>query len=273
MSIQSQTIQISDADSLTPFPAVALKVVEECRSSCPDTVKLIELIECEPAIASKVLSVANSPLYGCTREIETIPRAILVLGARAISGLAVAFSTKEVFEAGKTTKTKSTLMEHSLGTAVVARLLASQEFACDPSSAFLAGMMHDIGKLVFLEHAEEKYEANLSDLRLSSVEHEEALFGINHVSVGKRYVSNMGLPPEISDAVSGHHLSCPTPTDLIGIASIADQLSKVWGLGMENVEIESEEFKSRCEFDCADFADLESAAKESYESIKCVFQQ
>ncbi len=273
MSLQTKTIQVSDADSLTPFPAVALKVVEECRSECPDTARLIELVECEPAIASKVLSVANSPLYGCAREIDTIPRAILVLGARAISGLAVAFSTKEVFEAGKTTPTKTSLMEHSLGTAVVARILASQDFACDPSSAFLAGMMHDIGKLVFLEQAQEQYESNLAELRLSSVENEEALFGINHVSVGKRYVRNMGLPPEISDAVAGHHAHCPTPIDLIGIASIADQLSKVWGLGTENAEIESAEFESRCEFNCADFADLKDTAKESYESIKCVFQQ
>jgi putative nucleotidyltransferase with HDIG domain len=273
MSLQTKPIHVWDADSLTPLPAVALRVVEECHVKCPDTARLIELVECEPAIASKVLSIANSPLYGCARQIDTIPRAILVLGARSISGLAVAVSTKAVFEAGESTATKKSLMEHSLGTAVVARTLASQDFACDPSSAFLAGMMHDIGKLVFLEHAQDQYESNLTELRLSSVENEEALFGINHVSVEKRYVSNMGLPREISDAVSGHHANCPTPIDLTGIASIADQLSKVWGLGTENAKIESKEYESRCEFNCADFADLKDTAKESYESIKCVFQQ
>lgn len=82
-----------------------------------------------------------------------------------------------------------------------------------------------------------------------------------------------GFATEISEAVAGHHTSHPIPTDLTGIASIADQLSKVWGLGTENIDIESEEFESRCEFNCADFANLADAAKESYESIKCVFLQ
>jgi len=276
MTTQS-AIQLMDADSLTPFPAAALKLIEECRVDVPDSSKIIELIECEPAIAAKVLSVANSPLYGYARQIDTIPRAILVLGARSISSLAVSFSTNEVFTSGaaadgESQQIRQLMLEHSLGTAVVARALAAQDYACDPAAAFLAGILHDIGKLVFFDRAPAQYVLHLPELWNNSVAGEQALFGINHVDIGHRYVCRMGLPGEINRAIADHHQSRPTPTDVGGIVATADQLSKVWGLGTENYAADPDEFQQYCNLDCDDFTALKSAAHESYECIKCVFQ-
>lgn len=266
------SISVDAADDLKPFPSIALKLVDLAKATVPDTNQMIALIECEPAIATQVLSVANSPMYGCTRAIDTIPKAMLILGARSVSTIAISYASKQVFQAGPPSPCRRQLLCHSLGTAVVCKVLATDTGSCDPSLAFLAGMLHDIGKLAFLDNVSEAYESNHIELTTHSVDREESLFGLNHVDIGSRYLQRMGLPNDLNEAVANHHVPNPAPTSLCGIASIATQVSKIWNLGTEDIKVDREIFESCCDFDYRPFQKLESVATESYENIKCAFQ-
>lgn len=263
METAQQTIDVKAADRLKPFPAVAMKLMNECQKDSPDTARIIELIECDPGLATRVISVANSPLYGCTREICSVPRAVLVLGARPISSFVVSCCIKTVFGDANASPIKQGLLEHCLGTAIVAQILAKETEACDPSVAFLTGMVHDIGKLVFIGECAEQYELKQPDLAVDSVRIEQQLFGVDHVALAFRYLTNLGFPCEITNAVYNHHQLDASQKSLSGVAACANKLAKQWHLGSKS-DVEEEP-------GLTEYFDYEPQARECYESTRCVF--
>lgn len=225
---------LSDLVQLRPMPAVAVKLMDACRKASPDMKAIIQLIECDSAIAMRVLAMANSSIYGYSREIVSLNQALVVLGFRSLSELAASIATGQVFAKGEVArKPRLELYEHSLGCATVARLLTSLEPKLDSNSAFLAGLLHDVGKLVFLDLAPDTYTSLQPAMKkTSSVEQEQAAFGMTHTEVGEFYAEAWSLPAEINFAISHHHDKSPQPhAALPKLIGLANGLAKSWGVG------------------------------------------
>lgn len=240
---QKLATQLEDLIQLRPLPATAMQIMKACRNQELDVHELIQLVECDAVISARVLSMVNSSMYGYSREIASIDQAVVVLGFKSLSQLAVSIASQQVFSDGELAHdARIQLYNHSLGCAAVARILANLfGRQSDSGAAFLAGMLHDVGKLVFFDVAPIGYLEIYNRSDVCRVELEQNAFGMDHTSVGERFGELWELPSQINQAIAEHH--CPvdeTTQPLSRITSLANELAKNWGIGQQECLTECE---------------------------------
>ncbi len=235
------TDQLDRIPELLPFPAVAARLVAACRDASTSSKDLVEIAQCDPAIASKLLSVANSSMYGYSGRIRTVQHAVVVLGFREVARLALSVAAQALFTKGKTAKEKrEALWNHSLGVATVARMLVQHVQGMLPDEAFLAGIFHDVGKLLFYKLVPEPYEHFVGRYEQADhwppdqvVSEEKETFGIAHGELGQRCGESWGLTNEINSAVAQHHTAHSTTPPLALVTGAADVLARAWQIGSD----------------------------------------
>ncbi len=238
--------QLQDLDSVQPLPAGALALLNACQDPQGQTDEVVSIIETEPAMAARVLAVANSPLYGYARQIDTIAHAVVILGSRNISRLAASFAAMKMFREGDHGQGfREQLFRHSLGCASVARNLTRQKEVCDPDQAFLGGVLHDIGKLVLTQLLSSDY----SKLVEAADPHEilrveEEVLGISHQEVGEICARRWGFPAEITGVIGHHHgnQAQPLPTPLSEVVEAANHVAISDGIGSEAQPLDAEQY-------------------------------
>ncbi len=227
--------QLADLFQLRPIPAVAMKIMKACREPDVKVRQLVQMIECDTTISARILSVVNSSVYGYSREVISISQAVVVMGFKNLSELAVSIASEKVFSEGDVAcEPRQKLYEHSLGCAAISRLLANKpEFLADAGSAFLAGMLHDVGKLILFDVAPNSYtEMQSTGDCLNRVQQEQTLFGIDHTQLGAKFGDTWGLPPAINLAIANHHSELdPSADPLSRVTRLANELAKNWGVG------------------------------------------
>ncbi|MEM6365369.1 MAG: HDOD domain-containing protein [Planctomycetota bacterium] len=227
------------------FSATASQLVDELNGASPTVPIVVQLIECEPTISSLILRLANSPIYGATRAITSIAHAIVVLGFRSVAQQAIATATGALFtdpHAPCFDARQQTYIE-SLGVAAAARFIARATNACSPDEAFLCGVIHDVGKLILLQHAGDEYAALLAGHPQGvPLEKEIELFGISHADLGRECCVVWSLPTQLGNAVAEHHGLISEVTDPLSRTLIlATYLARKWQLGfIENSLVENE---------------------------------
>jgi putative nucleotidyltransferase with HDIG domain len=222
---------------LKPLPVVAMKVSEACGNANVDIRELTKLVESDPAIAAKILSVVNSAIYGHMRDVSSIHQALVVLGRRNIVQLAISIATNTVFAANdETSEFKRSIFEHSLAVASVAgSLVRHDSLDVDPGTAFLAGVLHDVGKLILLDAAPQTYSSftDQNHLEVSTIQAEQELFGTDHAALGNIFAETWNLSIQIQHAISQHHSPSRPDADypLTKTIQLANQLVKAWAIG------------------------------------------
>lgn len=209
-----------------PAPPLILTRILELTSQ-PDVAieKIEQVLSSDAAMAAKVLQLSNSAFYGRSRNIASIREAIVLLGIHAIRSLVVASGTHSLYSNGAGMRElKQKMWEHSLASAIFCKMLALHQQNNSPEEAFLAGLLHDIGKLVLLERFPVKYAEILHDGELPTLvalEKEKETFGFTHPQVGAALVNHWLLPENLVEAIGCHHQDCDI-RHLAGIATIAD---------------------------------------------------
>ena len=243
--------RLNEVSDLRPFPAAATRLVSACQSAETSSKHLAEIIQCDAALATRLLRLANSSMYGCSSQIRTIDHAVVVLGYRAVRNLALSVAGATVFAHGTEAQNEQErLWEHSLGCAAVARLLARHVPGMLPDEAFLAGIFHDVGKLVFYDLACDEYTALTEQMAyepnsaavVTEVAHEMQAFGATHTQLGQSCGENWGLTDEINHAIGFHHDPEDTPEyfELVALTHAADCLSKAWQIGTQEEFLDTE---------------------------------
>lgn len=263
---------------LQPLPAVAMKVNQACRDTNVDLRELARLVESDPAFAVEILSVVNSSLYGHARQILSIHQAIVVLGRRSLVQHALSIAAKTMFTGvGDVACAKQSLFEHSLAVASVAVTLVRQgDSKVDLGTVFLAGIFHDIGKVVLLDVAPCAYSNFMKTptLKVSSIEFEQNLFGIDHTILGRYFAESWKLAGPIQQAITGHHL--PKGEGIVSPISesicLANQLVKAWGIGQTELGSISEyavQWLNNCDEETQQA--IRTNGTENYEECKALF--
>ena len=229
--------RLEELPEIKPFPTAATQLMSACQNPDSTSKDIAAIIQCDPGLAMRLLRVANSSMYGFSREIRTIDHAIVVLGFRTVRDLSVSMAGAEVFSQGDSAQAeRAALWRHSLACATVARMLAQHVEELNPEEAFLAGIFHDVGKLIFFDLATDDYIALIerTDPR-NLIAEEESVFRTTHQEVGQNCADEWGLPEEINSAIGYHHNPEDAPADfeLVALIQAANLLANAWQIGVD----------------------------------------
>jgi putative nucleotidyltransferase with HDIG domain len=201
---------IENVDSLPSLPSIVLALMDVVNSSDSSADDAAKLISKDPALTSKMIRLANSAFYGIPRSISSVSSAVVILGFNTIRSLVLSASVAKMFD-GKHSLDMDRFWKHSIVTAMTAKIIVRHLMSVrmmDPESAFCAGMLHDIGKLIFSQYMPEDYAAVCNYAKENGVslfEAEEALMGINHAQMGKILADKWSLPLDLEYAFVHHH--------------------------------------------------------------------
>jgi putative nucleotidyltransferase with HDIG domain len=194
---------------LPTLPTVVAKIVELVDNPRTNASTLARLISSDPALTARMLKLANSAYYGFPRRIGTINLAIVVLGFNTVRDLAISASLVERFNlAYEGGDLQTDFWEHSICTAVAARMVQRQGPAGAVGEAFVAGLLHDIGRLVVARYLPEEFERVRRDTEESQRplwQVELEVLGMSHSEVGGLLCRRWNLPEPIAEAVTWHH--------------------------------------------------------------------
>lgn len=200
--------KIFQIERLSAMPQVVWKILEALADEKTNAADLERLIEGDPALTSKILALANSAYYGLSQKVTTISRAIFIMGFQELQLLAVGAGLASVFDFKRTPKYISgeALWMHCLAVSWTAGELAQEIGYYLPSEAMIAGLLHDLGKLVLIAHLPDEYK-KLYDLNVSGVPYYQAeeRLGLAHTDIGYWLAKRWGLPPIIETIIKDHH--------------------------------------------------------------------
>lgn len=199
--------------------------------------RIAEILGQDAALTARLLRLVNSAFYGFPYRIETVSRAVLIVGTRQIADLALATLVTRLFEGlprGLVDMERFWL--HGIATAVTARVLATYRREANVERFFVAGVLHDVGRLLIYTHAPDRARQALLESRqrgelLLRVERE--VLGCDHGAAGAELVRAWGLPAVLEEAVAFHHE--PTgarqhPTEA-AVVHVADVLAHALEIG------------------------------------------
>jgi len=237
--INRDSIDIKD---LPVFPQVAIKILQIQEDNIDISFKELEsIILLDPALTAKILKVANSALYARQREITNLQQALTLLGFKMVKSLVLLVSASNVYSknvksqqqstAATVTKTSTAMIwRHSVVTAFLSKYVATRIKNDEKKEdVFVAGLLHDIGRLIMMIHFRDKYEqyiAYLNQMQYKDIrEVEEKIFEINHQDVGKIVLEKWNFPNELIDAVAQHHViqvdsKYKTTVQIVGLANL-----------------------------------------------------
>lgn len=183
----------------------------------------------DPALAAGLLQAANSARYGVRHPLSTLRQAILHLGLDESRRVLTAAALRGAFRA----PCARSLWLHSLDTAAMASAIAQEAAGLDPREAFLAGLMHDLGRLLLLASPDVSMPAysELTARGCPPVAVELALCGEDHAAIGARALERWGIAGQVVEAVRAHHRPRPDTSPLSAAVQVAEEL----GAGEEDL--------------------------------------
>lgn len=234
-TVDSFLDRLDSLSELRPFPTVASRLMTACQDPNTTSKSIADIIQCDAGLALRLLRLANSPLYGFANAIRTVDHAVVVLGFRSVRDLALSMTGADMFSQGSTAaEERAALWRHCLGCATVARLLTEYVPDVSPNEAFLGGIFHDVGKLIFYDLVPDEYvEVAAASTSISLAERERQTFGLSHEQVGMRCSEEWRLPATIANAIGYHHAPQSAPQDqhFVSLIHAANRLAKSWQIG------------------------------------------
>jgi HD-like signal output (HDOD) protein len=211
---------------LPSLPEVALKIRRALASDDVSLKEIARLLGADPALAARMLRVANSAMfYRGNRPITSLSVAVSQLGQKMVRNVALSFAAQQVFLGYGSRPLRdlvSAVWAHSVHSAVIAHALARVRTTLNPDEAFLAGLLHEVGKLYILMRAKDIGPALQADA-LKSV------LGGWHARVGRAVIETWELPAELAVAVGDHEtlsLEVADPPTLTAVLAVANYLAE-----------------------------------------------
>ena len=232
-AVSDSIYSVVGARSIPPMAGNAQKAFKLATDPKSDARDFIELIKADESMSARILRVANSVYFDRGKTSKSIEEAVQVIGLNELRLLLNASSLSSLFPS--THPARALAWDNDIATAVVAKFLAdrcNQELS---TTAFLGGLMHDIGKLLLIQRSSEDYQKILRKVEQEGMHFHEAeslIFPFDHTEVGLLIAERWSFSDDLKVAIRNHHqpFSSLGHMSLAGIIKSADILS--YGLGL-----------------------------------------
>lgn len=207
--IKSKLEKIS---TLPTLPTVIERITKLLHNPKTSAEEIGKAITTDQALASKVLKLVNSAFYGFPGKISTITHAIVILGFSTVKNIVLTASIFDAFR-GKGKNVSGFDLEqfwiHSIACGAASQSIAKHIGSTEKEECFIAGLIHDIGKLIICQNLSEDFENALAYSKKNSMllyQSETELFDITHQEAGGMLAEKWNLPKNLQNAVLYHHV-------------------------------------------------------------------
>lgn len=231
MSAELLKRRVEDLSSLPTLPSFITVVTSMVEDNATSAQEIADIIQRDQVLSARLLKLVNSPVYGFPKRISSVTHALVLLGFNVVKGLVL---TTAVFS--DLAKETSGLWKHSLGTALLSRHIGRALDVPDPEECMIAGLLHDLGKVILAHLALEEYleamaEAHRRGCHISVVEQE--VFGVDHSRIALWLAIRWHLPDRLTDALTHHHnpSRAKSSVQMATIIHLADILARAQEYG------------------------------------------
>lgn len=240
---------LSNIRNLPSVPFIMVEISKMLDNPRTGASELGKLISKDQAMVAKILSVANSPLYGLPRRVATIEFAIVILGFDQIKNIVIALSMMEAFKNHDDKKwNKKAYWIHSLVVASAAKRIADDLGYRKSGETFTCGLLHDLGISVIQRYFYNDFNEICKlaeDQQMRYLNAEKNVLGITHQEIGQYLAEKWNLPPSLGEGILYHHQ--PSEADenkvMASIVHLADFMTQRFQIGDfnwdENITLDS----------------------------------
>ena len=234
---------VSTMGDLPPSPLVATKLLELLRKPDTELRELVTTLSLDPAVSARLMKMANSVFYDQQRQVTTVERAIIVIGQNTLRNMAFESSLRNAKRTYGLLERR--LWENSLGSAVACRLIAKMSGGYEPEEAYLAGLLHHVGKTLMVNRDKDLYlevqrivDAGEGEL----IDVERGLFAYSHDMVGAALLDYWNFPEHLIAATHHHHDFARFAEEdsalyrLCSILDLAGGLCRFYGIGYPHLD-------------------------------------
>ena len=223
--------KVLDLSTLPTLPGVVRFVTSMVEDGNASMQEVGETISKDQVLSAKILRMVNSPFYGFPGRISSVTHALVLLGFSVVKGLVLSTA---VFD--NLSKQHRGLWEHSLGVAVISRRMARAMGMQDSEEFMIAGLLHDLGKVVLAVVEPETYETvvrRAHEERVHISEVERAVFGVDHTIVASWVCDRWHLPPRLVESLCLHHAPrlAKQNIEAVAVVHVADIFARAMSYG------------------------------------------
>jgi len=235
---------ISDPDKIVAgitkvatYPAIADKFYKAIQNPMSTSADLENIILDDPALTSRLLSIANSAMFSLPQKVDTVQKALTLIGQKQVHDIILSCEIVNVFgNISEDILSVKNLWRHSLAVACAARVIASLRREVNVERHFISGLLHDIGRLVLLLERSNTMSEVLASAKARGsyvYQEEKKLLGFDHSLVGGLLLKKWNIPAEIHIAIRHHHYPSVAKSYKIdaAILHIADIIVHAVGIG------------------------------------------
>lgn len=226
--------RILSIENLPTLPTVAMEVMSLVRNPDSSMADIVKVIQNDPSITTKILKIANSAFYGMRQRIDTINRALVVLGTNEISNLVTSIAVFKTFPVNpdKPSFDRKKFWSHCALSGEIAKSISIKLGMKTMSEVFTAGLLHDIGKIILDQYFHDDFIEALDlsySQKLPLYETEKSQFGVTHAQIGGWVSERWKLPRNLIDCILYHHKPARSLNNKVitAIICIANEFSKV----------------------------------------------
>lgn len=228
---------VDDIGELVSLPEACVRINEMVDDPGCSAEDIGKVISSDPALTVRILKIANSPFYGFSTEVDTVSRAITVLGTVQLRDLILASSACKTFEGiPNDLISMDSFWYHSIFCGITARKLANSCMLGRGEALFVAGLLHDVGQLLIFNRMPIEAKKVLLRTKITNSEAElylieQQIIGFDHAAVGAALTQQWNLPPCLQECVAFHH--SPEKASLfpqeVAIVHIAQAITNLGG--------------------------------------------
>ena len=221
---------------LVSLPDIFYQVVGIINNPRSSASQVAEVIGKDPSLSAKLLRIVNSAFYGFPKQVDTISRAVAIIGSDQLCALTLGTSVFALFQdIPMDLLNMRWFWEHSLSCGITARVMASYKNLPNLEQLFISGLLHDLGKLIIFKNRPEQTKAVLNQAfhyNLFHFEAEQDLLGFDHAQLGLALANKWRLPLGLEQAIGNHHTPLQFPPSVdAAVVFMADNLVNALGYG------------------------------------------
>ena len=230
---------VAQVENLPGLAEVALRVIRTVDNPRSSAAQVAHELSTDQALTARVLKLANSVAFTGSRPISTVSEAVVRVGMRSIRNLAYAASCEQMMTDpldGYALK-HGELWRHSYACGMAAQIIAKTVGYKPSEEAFVAGLLHDIGKVMLNTYLRDNYarvRARVESDAIPFMEAEVAELGFDHAMAGGMMLKHWRLPENLVDAITDHYdpMASEKPSQLSQIVHVADIVTTMLGIGI-----------------------------------------